>query len=127
MFEHLEGSVDNMLSTFAVVTRPAMAEPQEMAKEAGKWHKIVQNRPKIAEIAQNRNILALAPSLSGPNINIFNIYKASGRVNIQHCCQHLQRMESTSNINSCGLSINVLPDGYTQSRTQPIQMLVVDK
>ena len=32
---------------------------------------------------------------SGLTGNIFNICKATGRVNIQHCCQHLQRMVST--------------------------------
>ena len=49
MFQHLEGSADNMLSTFAVVTRPAMDEPLEMAKQAGKWSQIVPNRPKIVQ------------------------------------------------------------------------------
>ena len=38
-----------MLSTFAVVTRPAMDEPLEMAKQAGKWSQIVPNRPKIVQ------------------------------------------------------------------------------
>ena len=44
--------------------------------------------------------------------NIFNICKATGRVNIQHCCQHLQQMASTFNINSCGDLVNVFPHGY---------------
>ena len=49
---------------------------------------------------------------SGLTGNIFNICKATGRVNIQHCCQHLQQMASTFNINSCGDLVNVLPHGY---------------
>ena len=32
---------------------------------------------------------------SGPTGNIFNICKATGRFNIQPCCQHLQRMVPT--------------------------------
>ena len=44
--------------------------------------------------------------------NIFNICKATGRVNIQHCCQHLQQMASTFNINSCGDLVNVFPHSY---------------
>ena len=46
--------------------------------------------------------------------NIFNICKATGRVNIQHCCQHLQQMASTFNINSCGDLVNVFPHGYPE-------------
>ena len=49
---------------------------------------------------------------SGLTGNIFNICKATGRVNIQHCCQHLQQMASTFNINSCGDLVNVFPHGY---------------
>ena len=52
---------------------------------------------------------------SGLTGNIFNICKATGRVNIQHCCQHLQQMASTFNINSCGDLVNVFPHGYCRS------------
>ena len=47
--------------------------------------------------------------------NIFNICKATGRVNIQHCCQHLQQMASTFNINSCGDLVNVFPPWLLQN------------
>ena len=118
MFQHSEGSADNMLSTFAVVTRPAMDEPLEMAKQAGKWSQIVPNRPKIVQnrlkslkIARFLH-LRLTTQDQTSTFTTFTSYKATGRVNIQHCCQHLQRMASTSNINSCGVSINVFPHGY---------------
>ena len=126
MFQHLEGSADNMLSTFAVVTRPAMDEPLEMAKQAGKWSQIVPIRPKIV---QNRlkslkiaRFLHLRLTLPGPKINISNIYRANNSLstrlrarstfNIVVNISHLQRMASTSNMNSCGDLVNVFPGGY---------------
>ena len=78
MFQHLEGSADNMLSTFAVVTRPAMDEPLEMAKQAGKWSQIVPNRPKIV---QNR--------LKSLKIARFLHLRLTTRTKHQHF-QHLQ-------------------------------------
>ena len=81
------------------------------AKQAKNRPKSSQNRPKSSQKSLKSPDSCACASLPGPNINILNIYKATGRVNIQHCCQHLQRMASTSNINSCGVSINLLPDG----------------
>ena len=62
MFQHLEGSADNMLSTF-VQWSPAQRWPsprrwQGSRKNGPKSSKIVKIRPKIAP---KRQILALAP------------------------------------------------------------------
>ena len=58
---------------------------ENQAGEAQKSLKIVQKSLKIARFFHGR----------GPTGNIFNICKATGRINIQHCCQHLQRMVPT--------------------------------
>ena len=53
---------------------------------------------------------------SGPTVNIFNICKATGRVNIQHCCQHLQRMASTFQHQQLQRGRQGFPRGLTAER-----------
>ena len=52
--------------------------------------KSLKNRPKIAQNRSKSLDSCYSRPLPGPIVNIFNICKVEGRVNIQHCCQHLQ-------------------------------------
>jgi hypothetical protein len=95
MFQHLQGSADNMLSTFATFARPAMPKPHGHCKSSQNGSKKnVQNRLKIAskslKIAPNRSFLTVCASPPRRAVNISNICRATGRVNIQHMIQYLQ-------------------------------------
>ena len=93
-----EPSADNMLSTFAVPCTTGSSRPPSdgLAQMTLKIKpERLKNRSKSPQSCSKSLDSSYLRPWSGPTVNIFNICKATGRVNIQHCCQHLQRMAST--------------------------------